>query len=101
MLHWSQEASTGWTRNSWFGSIAKVGDVPFCAFAPWGPGHAPTGRDRHRESTIRVVTGAKEDPPARARFDLRLSRSYAAENDRPVASRTSSRPRRTPERDRE
>src|SRR5258705_5627732 len=28
MLHWSQEASTGWTRNSWRGSIAKVEDVP-------------------------------------------------------------------------
>src|SRR4051794_5543912 len=23
MLHWSQDASTGWTRNSWFGSRAK------------------------------------------------------------------------------
>jgi len=29
MLHWSQEASTGWTRNSWSGSIAKVEDAPF------------------------------------------------------------------------
>ena len=24
MLHWSQEASTGWTRNSWFGSMATI-----------------------------------------------------------------------------
>src|SRR5215208_1313436 len=28
MLHWSQEASTGWTRNSWVCSLTKR-DVPF------------------------------------------------------------------------
>src|SRR5215212_4790033 len=35
MLHWSQDASTGWTRNSWRGSIAKVEDVPFAAVRSW------------------------------------------------------------------
>src|SRR5450759_1360743 len=24
MLHWSQDASTGWTRNSWLGSMATM-----------------------------------------------------------------------------
>jgi hypothetical protein len=60
MLHWSQEASTGWTRNSWFGSIAKVEDVPFCAFAPGGAGQAPTSRFQRGESTIPLGSGAKK-----------------------------------------
>src|SRR4051794_22544585 len=28
MLHWSQEASTGWTRNSWGASVTTRADVP-------------------------------------------------------------------------
>ena len=47
MLHWSQEASTGWTRNSWGGSMAKRGrafrvrsrsreaERPAARSAPW------------------------------------------------------------------
>jgi hypothetical protein len=37
MLHWSQEASTGWTRNSWGGSMAKR-VVPFRFGAGSGAG---------------------------------------------------------------
>ena len=43
MLHWSQDASTGWTRNSCRGSIAKVEDAPF-ELSPGRGGRAPPGR---------------------------------------------------------
>src|SRR5580765_8154807 len=87
MLHWSQDASTGWTRNSWRGSIAKVVDVPFeCGPYPGGverPGRAadwPHRRLRiyHPPLGLRKARGGSG--PA-SRVDPRRARSYARDAD--------------------
>src|SRR5262245_15409801 len=57
MLHCSQEASTGWTRNSWFGSMATR------KIKPLG-GHGTTLRGGTSESTIAV----RERPAAEGRM---------------------------------
>src|SRR3954451_6085299 len=43
MVHGSQDGSTGWTRNSCRGAIAKVEDAPF-ELSPRRGGRAPAGR---------------------------------------------------------
>src|SRR6266550_4145496 len=84
MLHWSQDASTGWTRNSWEGSIAKVEDVPFCALQSLGPDAArcatAAGRIYHPDRDRRKDAAHGSD-----RFDARLVRSYAGPRGPPVS----------------
>src|SRR5258706_15002793 len=55
MLYWSQDASTGWTRNSWEGSIAKVEDVPFCALQSLGSGRG----DERRGGRSNLPSGSR------------------------------------------
>src|SRR5689334_13913726 len=55
MLHWSQEASTGWTRNSWSGSIAKVEDAPFELGSGRG-GRAPPTRAEGAAGCLQSIT---------------------------------------------
>src|SRR5258705_3169700 len=74
MLHWSQEASTGWTRNSWGCSMAKRA----CLSLMTGLGRERRiGTGRRTESTIR--------PPAHARCAIRVGPLPA----RPASARSS------------
>src|SRR6185369_2759538 len=73
MLHWSQDASTGWTRNSWRGSIAKVEDVPFAAVRSRGGraghdamGSRPVGPIYHPRLGLRKAAGSGQTGCRRA-----------------------------------
>ena len=85
MLHWSQEASTGWTRNSWGGSMAKRGRA--FPVRSWLGRRRRIGGDRRPESTIRARRPAKA-PRRRARalavrVDAGPGRSYIAPRSAP------------------
>src|SRR5258706_8634893 len=92
MLHWSQEASTGWTRNSWRGSIAKVEDVPFDGVRSRERSADPNGEAAVGRANLPSAARASQSrqgaphPPRRAireetgappRVDREQVRSYA------------------------
>src|SRR3972149_2449714 len=77
MLHCNHEASTGWTRNSWWGSRAKTRSCLSRRACDEERGdQMQTGKDvgRRTESTIRRIGPAKAGRHAR----IRLTRSSLA-----------------------
>src|ERR1700741_3519578 len=78
MLHWSQDASTGWTRNSLGESMAKRA----CLSVVHGFG-------RERNNRVAPTPGIYHPLPGRCRIAIRvdavLGRSYAAPSESPRA----------------
>src|SRR6187397_1839046 len=68
MLHWSQDASTGWTRTSWAESMTKRNSMPFPG-ARLGARGRPDRRGRTGRIYHRASKGCKAQDRA-TRVDL-------------------------------